>query len=170
MNDYGLGFPSSFRVLNDEVAGIARHHHGLELSVAADLDHFCDVNEMVLNPLPAVETKRPCGLDDGLKIPVLGVSKDLGKVPTGSELVARRIGAADSLKGGDFPAHRCELLECGCSLSPTARMMSASMTQSLITSGPSDEGVSRVASSGLAAIFHVRPNTCSASLSNKLPG
>ncbi|MEI6606806.1 MAG: hypothetical protein WCP35_15965 [Verrucomicrobiota bacterium] len=104
MNDYGQGFPSSFRVLNDEVAGIAGHHHGLErtLSAAADLHHFCDVNEMVLNPLTAVETNRPCGLDDGLKIPVHGVSKDLGKVPTGSELVARRIGAADCSKGVIF--------------------------------------------------------------------
>jgi hypothetical protein len=48
-------------VLDDEVAGVTGHHHGLEcaLCTATDLDHIGDLNEMVLHPLAAVQTCRP---------------------------------------------------------------------------------------------------------------
>jgi len=59
---------------------------------------------MIIHPLPAVETSGSGGLDDGLGIPVIRVAKHLGKVPAGPEFIARRVGAADLLKGGDLPA------------------------------------------------------------------
>jgi len=46
---------------------------------------------MVLHPLAAVETGGAGGFDDGLGVPVIGVSKDFGEVPAGPEFVARRI-------------------------------------------------------------------------------
>ena len=94
-------------VLDDEVAGVAGHHYGLErtLGTAADPDHFGDLNEMVVHALAAVETGGAGGLDDGLEIPVIRVAQHLGEVPTGPEFIARRIGAADGFKGGDFFAH-----------------------------------------------------------------
>jgi len=60
---------------------------------------------MILHPLAAVETGGAGGLDDGLEIPVIGVAQDLGEIPAGPEFIARRIGAADFFKGGDFVAH-----------------------------------------------------------------
>jgi hypothetical protein len=93
-------------VLDDEVAGVARHHHGLRRALCslAHFDHIGDLNEMIVHPLPAVETSGASRLDDGLEIPVIRVAKHLGEVPAGPEFVARRIGAADILKGGDLPA------------------------------------------------------------------
>lgn len=94
-------------VLNDEIAGVAGHHYGLRRSPRslADLDHIGDVNEMILHPLPAVETGGAGVLDDGLEIPVVGVIEDFGKVSAGPEFVARWIGAADGLEWGDWLAH-----------------------------------------------------------------
>jgi len=39
-------------ILDDEVAGVARHHHRLHgsLGTAANPDHFGDLNEMVVHP------------------------------------------------------------------------------------------------------------------------
>jgi len=54
----GDDFFRGISVLDDEVAGIARHHHSLQRAVgsAADFDHFGDINEMVLYSLATVET------------------------------------------------------------------------------------------------------------------
>jgi len=96
-------------VLDDEVAGIARHHHGLNrtLTALADFDHIGDLNEMIVQPLPAVETGGAGRLNDGLEIPVIGVTKHAGKVAARPEFVARRVGATDGFKGCDFVAHGC---------------------------------------------------------------
>lgn len=98
-----LDFLGWIGVLDDEVAGVAGRHHGLELALrsAADLDHFGDLNEMVLHPLAAVETGGAGGLDDGLEIPIIGVIEHFGEVPAGPELVARRVGAEDGREWGD---------------------------------------------------------------------
>jgi hypothetical protein len=47
-------FLGGIGILNDEVTGVARHHHGFRRSLgsAADLDHFGDVNEMIHSPFP----------------------------------------------------------------------------------------------------------------------
>ena len=48
-------FLARVRVLDDQVAGVPRHHHGVHrtLGAAANPDHFGDSNEMVVN------SKRP---------------------------------------------------------------------------------------------------------------
>jgi len=45
-------------VLNNQVTDIARKKYDFyrPLGAAADSDHFGDINEMVLNPLPAAKT------------------------------------------------------------------------------------------------------------------
>ena len=40
----------------------------------ADSDHVGDLNEMIVHPLPAVETSGAGRLDDGLEIPVIRVA------------------------------------------------------------------------------------------------
>jgi hypothetical protein len=60
---------------------------------------------MVFQTLPAVETGRARLLDDGFKVPVVGVAQHPGEIPAGPEFVAGWIGAADSLKRGDVVAH-----------------------------------------------------------------
>jgi hypothetical protein len=94
-------------VLYDEVAGVARHHHGLRRALCslADFDHIGDLNEMILYSLATVETGGAGRFDDGLEIPVIRVAENLGEVPTGPEFIARRIGAADRFKGCDFVVH-----------------------------------------------------------------
>jgi len=90
-------------VLDDEVAGVARHHHGRDatLRTAADLDHFVDPDEMVFHLLPAVETGGAGLLDHRLEMAVIHVAEHTGKVAARPEFIARRIGAADLLKGCD---------------------------------------------------------------------
>jgi len=94
-------------VLDDEVAGVTGHHHRLQTTLcpAADLDHISDFNEMVLDPLPAVETGSSGGFDDRLEVPVIRIAQHLGEVTAGPEFVARRVGAANGLKGCDFVTH-----------------------------------------------------------------
>ena len=95
-------------VLDDEVAGVARHHYGLHrtLRTFANGDHIGDVNEMSLHPLTAVETGGAGRLDDGLEPPIIRVAENFGKVATGPEFAALWIGPTDDLKGGDFLAHK----------------------------------------------------------------
>ena len=104
LGDDFLGWIS---VLNDEVAGVARHHHGLCRSprAFANFDHIGDLNEMIVHSLATVETGGAGGLDDGLEIPVIGIIEHFGEVPAGPELVARRVGAADGLEWRDLLAH-----------------------------------------------------------------
>ena len=45
-----------------------------------DLDHFGDVNEMILDAVPAVETGQLGLLDHPLEIAVVAVAQHLGKV------------------------------------------------------------------------------------------
>ena len=101
-SNIAVGFVGDF-----EVAGVAQHHHSLErtLRTAADFDHFGDLNEMVFHALATVETGGAGGLDDGLKIAVIGVIEHFGEVPARPELVARRVGAADGLEWRDLLAH-----------------------------------------------------------------
>ena len=56
-------------VLDDEVAGVARHHHRLHGALPAlpDHDHFVDSDEMILHPLAAVATGGAGLLDDRLE-------------------------------------------------------------------------------------------------------
>jgi len=60
---------------------------------------------MVLYSLATVETGGVGGFDDGLKISVVRVAQDAGEVAAGPVFVARRVGAADGCKRGDFVAH-----------------------------------------------------------------
>ena len=60
---------------------------------------------MIVNPLATVETGRAGGFDDGLKIPVIGIAEHLGKIPAGSEFVARRIRPANPFKWRNFLIH-----------------------------------------------------------------
>jgi len=103
----GDDFFRGISVLDDEVAGVARHHYGLRraLRSLADFDHIGDLNEMILYSLATVETGGAGRFDDGLEIPVIRVAENLGEVPTGPEFVTRRVGAADGFKGCDFVAH-----------------------------------------------------------------
>ena len=94
-------------ILDDEVAGVARHHHGLHrtLSAFADPDHIGDINEMILQSLAAVETGGLGLGDDGFKVPVIGVAEHTGEVAAGPVFVASRICPANGFKRGDFVAH-----------------------------------------------------------------
>ncbi len=94
-------------VLDDEVAGVAGHHHGLErtLCAATDLDHLVGSDEMVFQPLTAVDAGGFGLRDDGHKVTVIDVAEHLGEVPAGPKFVARRIGVADGFKWGDVLAH-----------------------------------------------------------------
>ena len=60
---------------------------------------------MVVYPLSAVETGRPCLLDDGLEVPVVCVAQRLGKISAGPELHAGRAYAANALESGDVVVH-----------------------------------------------------------------
>jgi hypothetical protein len=73
--------------------------------VGARGDHIGDINEMILYPLAAVETRGAGGFDDGLEIPEIGVAENLGEVPAGPEFIARRIRPPNFLKGSDSVAH-----------------------------------------------------------------
>jgi hypothetical protein len=103
----GDDFLGRVGILDDEVAGVAGHHHRLHrpLPAFADFDHFGDSNEMILHPLPAVETGSAGLLHDGFKVAVIIVAEHLGKVTAGPEFIACGIGAADGFKGRDFVAH-----------------------------------------------------------------
>ena len=107
-------------VLDDEVAGVAGHHHGLErtLCAATDLDHLVGSDEMVFQPLTAVDAGGFGLRDDGLKVTVVHITDHLGEVPVGPKFVARQIGAADGFKWGDVLAHGKEFAAVvGCRLS-----------------------------------------------------
>lgn len=103
----GNDFLGRVGVLNDEVARVTRHHHGLERAqgTAADFDHFGDLNEMVFHALTAVEAGSAGGSDYRLEIAIVGVAEHLGEVAARPVFVARRVGAADGFKRGDFLAH-----------------------------------------------------------------
>jgi len=53
------------------------------LPALADFDHIGDFNEMILHPLAAIETGRAGGLDDGLKVTVVGLAKHFREVSAG---------------------------------------------------------------------------------------
>jgi hypothetical protein len=75
------------------------------MGAAADLDHFGDLNEMVVHALAAVEAGGAGGFDDGLEVAIVGVAEHLGEVAARPVFVARRVGPADGFKRGDFLAH-----------------------------------------------------------------
>ena len=64
----------------------------------SDLDHFADVSKMILNTMPAVETRQPGLLDNGLEISVLRVFENLCQISTLPILIARFIDLPDSLE------------------------------------------------------------------------
>lgn len=103
----GDDFLGRIGVLDDEVAGVARHHYGLQftLSAAADFDHLVGSDEMVFYPLAAVGAGGFRLYDDGFKMAVVHVGEHARKVAAGPIFVARRVGAADGFKRGDFLAH-----------------------------------------------------------------
>ena len=73
-------------VLNHEVTGVARQQRErhFALSSLADLDHFGDINEMVLDPVRTVETSHPSLLHDLLEVAVIGVPPDPREIPARS--------------------------------------------------------------------------------------
>ena len=75
------------------------------LGSAADLDHLVDSDEMVFDPLAAVETGGSGLLDDHLEVAVIHVPKHTSKIPTGPEFVSRLVGLADFFEKSDFLAH-----------------------------------------------------------------
>ena len=87
-------------VLDDEIASVAREQDGLQsaLAAAADGDHFGDINEMVLDPLAAVETGGLGSLHRLFEIAVVRVAEDLGKVAAGPVFGSGRVGTPDSLE------------------------------------------------------------------------
>ena len=103
----GNDFLGGIGILDDEVAGVARHHHGLRRphGTLADLDHIGDLNEMIVHPLATIETGRAGRLDDGLKIPVIRIAEHASEVPAGPVFVTRRVSATDGFEGGNFVAH-----------------------------------------------------------------
>lgn len=108
----GDDFLGGVGVLDDEVACIPRHEHGLGRAHGslADLDHVGDFNEMIVHPLAAVETGRAGFFHDGFKVAVVAVAEHTGEIAAGPILVARVVGAADLLKrgrraGGEFVGH-----------------------------------------------------------------
>ncbi len=105
-------FLAGIGVLDDKVARVARHHHGLQRAIrpAADADHFGDINEMVFEPMAAVETCGASLLDHHLKVPVIGVAEHSGEVAAGPEFIARCIRPADLLKRSDVAAQSVEVL------------------------------------------------------------
>jgi hypothetical protein len=94
-------------ILDDEVAGVAGHQHGLHrtLPAFADLDQLVGSDEMILFPLAAVGTGGTRLLNYSLKMAVVHVAEHLGEIPAGPEFVARRGGSADGFEGCDFLAH-----------------------------------------------------------------
>ncbi len=60
---------------------------------------------MILHPLAAVETCRPCLLDHGFKVAIVVVAQHAREVAAGPEFVACRVGAADLFKRSDLVAH-----------------------------------------------------------------
>ena len=89
-------------ILDGQIAGIAGHQNRFDGSfgLAADLDHFGDVTEMVLHGLAAIFTGDPGPCDHVLKIAIIRIAEDLGKFPAGPEFVARvGIDVFDRLKG-----------------------------------------------------------------------
>ena len=95
-------------ILHYQVAGIPREIHGLDrpLGTAADLDHFGDLNEMVLNALRAGKTGSPGLLDNLFEVAVVAVIENLRKIATGPEFPPRFIRAADKLEGRSTPTGR----------------------------------------------------------------
>ena len=73
-------------------------------------DHIGGVNEMILDPLAAVEEGRVGLLDNLLEGPVVRVSKHGSEVTARPELVARVVGAADALERRHVAGGSCLLL------------------------------------------------------------
>jgi hypothetical protein len=92
----GDDFFRGISVLDDEVAGVARHHHGFcrALCSLADFDHIGDLNEMILYSLATVETGGAGRFDDGLEMAVVHIAEFAGKIAAGPEFIARRVGEA----------------------------------------------------------------------------
>jgi hypothetical protein len=79
--------------------------------VLPDLDHFGDVNEMILDAPAAVEAGGAGFLHDLREIPAVVVSEHCGEITARPELTARVVGAADALKrrhvaGGEWMTRR----------------------------------------------------------------
>jgi hypothetical protein len=66
---------------------------------APDLDHFVDIDEMVIHPLAAVETGKFGFLEDLLEIAVVGVSQYPREIAAGPMFVSRGIHTLDALEG-----------------------------------------------------------------------
>ena len=75
------------------------------LPAFADLDHFGDPNEMILDTLSAVETGGAGLLHDGLKIAVVRVVQDFGEVAGRPEFVTCGVRAANALERGEGLRH-----------------------------------------------------------------
>src|SRR5205085_3063306 len=64
----------------------------------ADLDHFGDITEMILNALSAVETRELRLLDGVLEIAIIGVAEYLGELAAGPIFRPRFVRAPDAFK------------------------------------------------------------------------
>lgn len=95
--DGGLG---GIGVLDHQIPGVAGQHHGFHraLPALADLDHFVDFNEMILHALPAVETGGSRLLNHCLKIAVVRITQNLGKIPAGPKFRAGLVDTFDALE------------------------------------------------------------------------
>src|SRR5664280_1632626 len=93
-------------VLNNEVAGIARKQHNLDFPDCAipNLDHFADVSKMVINMMPAIETRQLSLLYYSFEVPVLRVFQDICQVAALPILVIRFVRALDLLERRRMPA------------------------------------------------------------------
>lgn len=68
------------------------------MRAAPDLDHFVDIDEMVIHPLAAVETGKFGFLEDLLEIAVVGVSQYPREIAAGPMFVSGRVYAFDALE------------------------------------------------------------------------
>lgn len=74
------------------------------MSTLGDLDHFVDLNEMVIHSLAAVEAGGSGRLNDGLEIAIIGVTENFGKSRQ-DQTCSQQVGAPDGLKENNFMTH-----------------------------------------------------------------
>ena len=109
--------------ISDERTGVSRQQRDCDFAHAAftNLDHFADVSKMILNTLPAVETRHPGLLDYGLEVAVLRVLKNLGQVAALPILIACFIDLTDPLESQRMTVTRSGTAAPGVALRLTER-------------------------------------------------
>ena len=92
-------------ILDRQIARIARKQRRPDRAqcTLADLDHFGDINEMILDGLPAVQARQLGLVQHRLKVPQVAVAKRLSKLPTGPASDAQRVHVTNGDKDRRIP-------------------------------------------------------------------